>query len=415
MSTARRLTLAGVAALLAVALLVVGLIRPVEYREPTRLPAVATLQMGVCAVQGASGGLVGATTAGASVRLLSDPATPLDPKAAVTAPIVVTQSRTGAVLPPGVNLASSTGRSFAACSEPASTSAVQVPDPAVSDIVLVNPDRTAAVVNLSLSSVNGNLTSAGSRGLTVGPGQVRVVPISVLAPGSDPVTVVQTATQGRVVMVSRTVDGTVDQLAATQPAREVFLPGVASGSSRTRLVIGNPSESRTHVTVKAMNGRGEYTPVGTEDVTVDGQSSVMLDLTDALAGEATALRITSDKAAIVASAEIRVGSDTAMIGAAPVAKVITDIPASSVIQVINPQSEPITVQVVSGGRTTPLKVPARGAAGTQVQAEQQISLVSSQPIAAASIVSTSGVAVQALRPAVVQSTQVQIDQDPSLG
>ncbi|MGJ6981399.1 DUF5719 family protein [Aestuariimicrobium soli] len=415
MTVRRRLLVAGSAVVVASALLVTGLTRPVEYREPTRLPDVATLQMGVCPVQGASGDLVGGTTPGASVRLLSDQAATIDPKAAVNAPVVVTQSTTGGVLPPGVNLTSSTGRSFAACTEPTSTSAVQVPDPAVSDLLLLNPDKTPAVVNLSLSSVTGNLTSAGSRGLTVGPGQVRVVPISVLAPGSDPVTVVQTSTQGRVVMVGRTVDGSVDQLAATQPAPEVFLPGIASGSSRTRLVIGNPGDDRAEVTVKAMNGRGEYVPVGTENVSVDGQSSVMLDLTTALAGEATALRVTSDKAPIVATAEIRVGSDTAMVGSAPVAKVISDIPASSVVQVINPQAQPITVKVVSGGKTTQLRVPALGAAGTQVQAEQRITLVSPQPIAAVAIASTSGVAVQPLRPAVMQSTQVQIDQDPRLG
>ncbi|WP_022910831.1 DUF5719 family protein [Aestuariimicrobium kwangyangense] len=413
MRRGRRILLAAAGAVAGLGLVVGGLVSPTESREPTRLPDVATLQMGVCPVQGASGDLVGGTTPGARVRMLAE-STAVSATAPITAPVIVTQNQASGVLPPGVNLSSPTGRSFAACSEPASTSAVQVPDPSVADLLLVNPDKTQAVVNLALSSVNGSLTTAGSRGLTIPPGQVRVVPISVLAPGSDPVTVVQTATQGRVVMVSRTIDGAVDQLAATQPAAEVVLPGIVAGSTSTRLVLGNPGETRTQVTVKAMNGRGEYVPVGTENVTVDAQSSVQLDLTGALEGEATSLHLTADQP-IVATAEVRVGNDTAMVGSAPLAPVITDIPASGVVQVANPNPQPVTVQVTSGSRTTRVRVPASGAAGTVVQAGQVVTLSSGLPIAAASIIANSGVAVQPLRGAVQQSNEVQIDQDPRLG
>lgn len=408
-----RMITPAVAAVLGAATVIAGLASPVQHRQPVSLPEVATRQMGVCPVQDATGEIIGATAPGVSVRTLDGGAVS-NPTGAVSGPVVVSQSKAGELLPPGVNLSASTGRTFAACSEPLSSSAVQVPDPSSADIVLVNPDKTEAVVNLALSSADGNVTSAGSRGLTVAPGQTRVVPISVLVPGSDPVTVIQSATQGRVVMVARTISGSIDQGPAQQPAQEVLLGGVSAGSTRTRLVIGNPGEDRVQVSVSALSGRGDYVPAGAEQVFVDPYSSVVLDLTQSLNHEASGLKVTAADGVIVASAEVRVGTDTALITPVSTGEKIDDIPAASVLQVMNPSDQPITVTLKSGDKTSSLRVAARGVAGTQVQAGQRLTLSSSTPIAATSIITGNGVAVQTLRPAVTKATQTQVDLDPRM-
>lgn len=387
-------------------------------REPaTRpVPPPKVAPQAICPVQGLPGSLVTRASDSLSVTDLSGKTmgSPTG-SGAVTVPIRVTEAP-GKVLPPGVLVTTPKGASLTTCVQASAASAVQLPDPSVSDVLLVNPDSTDAVVNLSILSDEGDVTGTGARGIVVRPGEARSVPISVLAGDrTSPITVLQSASQGRVLMVGRQLRGTggLAQNSAQLAAHALTFTGIPAQASTVRLIVGNPGTQRAEVQLKALGADGAFVPAGGESVSVEPRSTISIDLTAAVNAESVGIVLTSDQA-VAGTIHVTKDSDAALLDGAEAATSFTDIAAGPALQIANPGSEAAKVTVTSAGKDTRLTIPADASAVLPVRAAEDLVVTSDRPVGASVLISHGGLAVQPLRQTTTAATGADVRQDPTL-
>ena len=166
-TTITRTLLAGIIPVLLAAVLVAiaSLVRPMQ---PTSRPVnpAPLVQSRSCAFAGAPGNLIAVgsdvqttTLAGEAIENPTQPG-------AVPGSLLLRQDGPDPLVA-GVRSQSRAGLMWAECLQPATSGAVIVPDPATAELILVNPDRTDAGVNISLSGATGEIQSAGLRGVIV--------------------------------------------------------------------------------------------------------------------------------------------------------------------------------------------------------------------------------------------------------
>jgi hypothetical protein len=116
-----------------------------------------------------------------------------------------------------------------------------------------------------------------------------------------PLTVAVRATSGRVAAVARKLRsnrlapaGADWQVGSAAPATMTVIPAVPDGDGRRRLVVNNPGTVRATVRVSVLGIQGEYAPSGAEEVDLAPETSAALDLTDGMAGEPGAIKLSSD-------------------------------------------------------------------------------------------------------------------------
>lgn len=400
-----------VVALLGLSAAVTGLVSPVRDAPAVADPRLVVTRAAVCPVLSGSGELVGGLDQVTVKDLAGAPVADPGAEGAIKSPIVVSGS---GLLPAGVSIGNSGGRTWAACSEPGPGTSVQFAKPSQGELVLVNPDRTDAVVNLSIQSAEGDITTAGSRGLAVAAGSTRVVPISVLAPIDQPVTVVQQSTQGRVLMVARPLGKAAQQVPGQVAATTAVLAGLPADLRTVQVVIGNPGTTEATVQVQALGSRGAFTPSGGESITVEAGATISVDLTSGVNSEAVALKLTSDQP-IVSTAVVQTSRDSAWITPTATATSFSDVAAGPALQLANLGQAPATVQVVVGtGKPVNLSIPAGAIASTPTTPGQAVRITSNQPLAAASALITGGLAVQNIRPVPSAGQAGQTQEDPRL-
>ncbi len=168
-------------------------------------------------------------------------------------------------------------------------------------IVLVNPDDTAAVVDVLVRGPDGLIDTPGGRGLVV-KGQDRlIVRLDTLAPGVTTTAVQVLVRTGR---VGAAVDdeqaaglstvGTDWVPQAAPPARHVYVPGVVNGAGARVLSVAAPGGDDAVVNVRVITGEGTYAPVDRAQFTVPADSVVAIDLAPVLKGEPATVELTAD-------------------------------------------------------------------------------------------------------------------------
>ena len=168
-------------------------------------------------------------------------------------------------------------------------------------IVLVNPDETAAIVDVIIRGPEGIIEAPAGRGLVV-PGQDRLVlRLDTLAPGVSATAVQVLARAGR---VGASVDdeqrsglanvGTDWIPQAAPPAERVFVPGVINGEGARVLSIAAPGGDDAIVTIRVIGEDGAYTPADRSRVEVPADSVVALDMSPVLNQQPATLELTSD-------------------------------------------------------------------------------------------------------------------------
>lgn len=271
----------------------------------------------------------------------------------VSGPTLVGDRTTAAVisgghsLMGGTNVAADGGRTFAACDAPRSQGTVLVPSPAATDLVLVNPDTSEAIVDLSLSGADGEIVALGARGIAVGPQSSRTIALSILAEGEGAVGVDYRASRGRVGVVARTES--VDVLEATTPStpgREHWLAGIPAGATVATVLVANPGNERATVEVTAHGTSSAYQPEGGSAVTVPAHATIAVDLAASLAGESSGLHITSD-VDVAVTLSTGTGGDLASSAPVDTAEELGAFgPAGGSLQLSNPGGTAATAQVV---------------------------------------------------------------------
>jgi hypothetical protein len=170
------------------------------------------------------------------------------------------------------------------------------------ELILTNPDDTQAEVDLRFFGRRGRVAVPGSPNVAVPARKSRTISLSSLVETEGSLSLVVRASSGRVAAVVRkirssklTPAGADWQLASAAPATTVVIPAVPDGEGARRLIVTNPGAERAAVTIQALGVQGAYAPSGAERLDLTPESSAEVDLTDGLAGEPGAIKLTSDQ------------------------------------------------------------------------------------------------------------------------
>lgn len=184
-------------------------------------------------------------------------------------------------------------------------------------LVLANVEDTPATVDVSAFGTSGPVDQRPGQGLTVPPHSRVRLPLDTLAPDRSWLVVRVMSRQGRVVAAlrqARTTAGVArgfDYVPRAQPpAPVVVVPGIPQGPGFRGVVIGNPGDDDTIVSVRVTVKDGQFVPQGLDQVAVPAHHSVSLGLSDLAAASPLTVTVTSPGAPVVAGAvleDVQVG------------------------------------------------------------------------------------------------------------
>lgn len=170
-----------------------------------------------------------------------------------------------------------------------------------STLTITNLDQAAAVVDIRALSQDGevDLSATGGTGMTIQPGAHENLPLVELAPQNDELSIWVHATRGRV--VAAVTDRYVETPTAppgfewlpsqTEPSRLLRLSGVPARAKQRTLLVANPSELESVLTVEVAGPSGRFVPTGLEELSVEPGAVLSVDFSDVLR-EALAVRLT---------------------------------------------------------------------------------------------------------------------------
>ena len=202
-------------------------------------------------------------------------------------------------------------------------------------VLLVNPDDTAALVDVIIHGPDGIIDAPAGRGLVVPPLDRVTVQLDVLAPGVPAAALHVLARTGR---IGASVDdeqrsglqsvGTDWIPQSALPAMKVYVPGVINGLGARVLSIVSTSENDANVTLRVISPEGTFEPAESNAFTVTSGTVVTTDMTPALpqtpdGSLPVTLELTSDQPIVVGMrqffGERRVQNETAFsAGAQPI-------------------------------------------------------------------------------------------------
>ncbi len=170
------------------------------------------------------------------------------------------------------------------------------------ELVLTNADNSQAVVDLRFFGPDGVQRAPGGVGIAV-PGQSsRTVALEPLVHGLGPLSVRVHTSTGRIAATARDQQSNRHQPAgaawvtsAAAPSRAIVIAGIPGGTGERELVVVNPNDRRTRVTVQALGADGSFAPAAADTVEVGAQSSASVRLDQALDGEPVAIRLSADQ------------------------------------------------------------------------------------------------------------------------
>lgn len=265
--------------------------------------------------------------------------------------------RGGHALMGGIHVTGTDTRAFVSCTTPRSKGLILVPGTASTDLVVVNPDASEAVVDLTLYGTDGEIVALGARGIAVGPHSSRTVALSVLAEVEGPVGVEYRASRGRATVVART--DSVEVLAASSSSvagTKHWLAGIPQGATTATVLVTNPGNERAAVEVTALGASTAYQPEGGAGISVPAHSTVAVELAASLAGEGSGLDVSSD-VDIAVALSTGTGGDIALSSPVQVADELgAYAPAGGTLQLSNPGdavvSADVAIDVIDGEKTT---------------------------------------------------------------
>jgi hypothetical protein len=243
---------------------------------------------------------------------------------------------------------------------------------AVAELLLVNLDQDSATADLEIFADRGRVVPNGSRGIVVPPNSSRIVSLSSFLDDPAPLGVHVSSSAGRLsaYVRQRSFQGTGATGAewvvpASEPAQTVTIPAVLPDARNSRLVVVNPGEQSTSVTVEALGAEGAVTIAGAESLELPGQSTRVLPLPDDFADAPVALRLTAAQpvtAAVLADSTAKPASADPLVSAAAGV-----LPARSTFE-LPPSME--SQLLLSNGGVSPATVTVR----SDIAPEQQLSI-----------------------------------------
>ncbi|SDT08569.1 DUF5719 family protein [Microlunatus soli] len=258
------------------------------------------------------------------------------------------------------------GLSLAPCTNPAVDqwfTGLGATDALRSQLVISNPDDKQAEIDLNFSSPDGPLTVPGGSGLLIPAGRSRTLSLPDLLGNTDgDITVHVHASIGRVSAIARDLRSDGDKPAGVDwhpasvaPATGQVIPAVPGGPGKRQLVISNPGDRRATAKIEILGPQGPFTPVGTNQASVEAHSSTTVDVAKGLAEQIGTVRVTSDQPVLTAMRSERSGqtkpNDFAIETSQPAINATGVAPAAVVdgaeteVAVSNGSKDPTTVEV----------------------------------------------------------------------
>ncbi|MFF5364847.1 DUF5719 family protein [Streptomyces scabiei] len=175
---------------------------------------------------------------------------------------------------------------------------------------LVNPDDSAAVVDIELYGKDGVLKSTVGDGITVRPRASEPVLLSTLSAAKEAdLTVHVSVRSGRVAASVQALDDKLggDWLsAAADPAGSLVLPGIPKDATSVTLVAFAPGDTDADLKLRLASPNGPITPAGHETLHIKAGMTATADLGDITRGEEGSLFLAPTGRAIPVVAALRV-------------------------------------------------------------------------------------------------------------
>lgn len=169
------------------------------------------------------------------------------------------------------------------------------------ELFLSNIDSTAATVDVVAYGPDGPVDPNTGRGITVDPGEQKLVKLHELAPELSVSSVRVVARTGRIAAAVRTQvkDGGstygADWVPPAAPkAGNLIVPALPPGAGKRKLVLFTPSNEDSTVHLRLSTKDGSFAPAGKDRVDVPAQQAVAVDLSDMMTKQVTALQVSSD-------------------------------------------------------------------------------------------------------------------------
>lgn len=179
-------------------------------------------------------------------------------------------------------------------------------------LVLANGDDTPSTVDITLFSSKGLVDSRVGQGITVMPHTRKGIPLDTLAPDRALLAVHVLSRRGRVTSALRHswVTGPtslgVDWVPRVDaPATRVVVPGFPQGPGARILMVTNPGDEDTTVSVQVTTSDGQFVPTKLSGLAVPAGTTVQARLESITDDSALAAKVTSEGGPILAGGFIQ--------------------------------------------------------------------------------------------------------------
>lgn len=172
----------------------------------------------------------------------------------------------------------------------------------VTRVLLVNPDDTAAIVDVVVHGTTGILDAPAGRGLVVPPQSRINLRLDVLVPGESATALHVIARTGRIGASVNDIQqsglnavGTDWIPPAAPPTTKVYVPGIAPQAGARVLSLVSPTEDDAIVRIRLITPAGTFAPAERAEVIVPAESVVTIDMAPVIGGVPATLELTSDQ------------------------------------------------------------------------------------------------------------------------
>ena len=247
--------------------LVVGLL-PGNTVPTTKLVPLVTQVSLVCPTAEGDLQVVSADGAGHTTTTLGTPGF-----ATVIAPEDRTTTVTGGRL-----VTADTRTAWAGCGRAQTDQYVQLPGGQGAQLEIINPDAADALIDITLSGPDGEITGPGLRGLTIAATSRTVIDLAEHADTRTALGARVRSSVGRVMAFGR-IDrpDLLDVVPATQQGTHLTV-APTPGQVTTRLLLTNPGTTRNAVTLTASSSAGQLALGANARITLDAQRTVAVDI-----------------------------------------------------------------------------------------------------------------------------------------
>lgn len=237
---------------------------------------------------------------------------------------------------------------------------VQIPGGEGSILTILNPDATDALIDITLTGVDGQITGEGLREVSVPARASYSVDLSAYDTASSALGARVRASVGRVVAYAQvTKEDGVGAVNSTQLGTSAMITGIPADAEFVELLFSNPGTTRNVVAIDAITQAGRAT-LGTYDAyALDATRTTSLQINGELNNAATSLIITGRDLFAVSAVVIKGGdlsiipavmSDDETVGSG---ELLAALPTTGSLMIANPSEQEALVTINWGEGQAP--------------------------------------------------------------